>query len=712
MTIRNRITGSGTADPTHLLANPANWRIHPEHQQRALEGALREIGWTEGVLVNEQTGQVVDGHLRVELALRRGEQAIPVTYVDLTVEEERLVLATLDPMASYATTDEDAARALLTEIRAGDADLQQYLAQQASELGLDAGDTEALSQPFAITPTTVLDARQGEWLQRKRAWIALGIRSETGRDKELTFGLGCQSGATYDLKKKREREDGTQYSWERFAELYPDDVPLSTTSIFDPVLCETAYRWFCPEGGSVLDPFAGGSVRGVVAAMLGHQYTGIELRGEQVEANRHNWDEIKSSNQGAVAATAPPDYTPELTPVEEYGETHAKRDDLYAFAGSRGGKVRTCQALATGATGLVTAGARHSPQVNIVAGIAQAQGIPCHAHVPSGALTPELIEAQRAGAEVVQHTPGRNSVIRKRARDDARETGYTEIPFGMECWEAVTQTRMQTANVPTEAQRIVVPVGSGMTLAGILHGLRDNGLDTPVLGVTVGADPTERLDKYAPEGWREQALLVPSGTPYEQPRHETWAGITLDPHYEGKAAPHVKDGDLFWIVGRRKTEEPGAAIPDPQWGQGDGKDVATLAPGKHDLIFSCPPYADLEVYSQEPGDISAMEYPEFMASYREIIAGAAEHLQNDRYAVWVVSEVRDKQGIYRDFVGDTVRAFERAGMRLVTDAILVTSTGSLAMRAGRFFQASRKLGRAHQNVLVFAKGNPEEKVER
>ena len=59
----------------------------------------------------------------------------------------------------------------------------------------------------------------------------------------------------------------------------------SGTSIFDPVLCEIAYRWFCPPNGVVLDPFAGGSVRGIVASRLGRRYIGVELRTEQVAAN-------------------------------------------------------------------------------------------------------------------------------------------------------------------------------------------------------------------------------------------------------------------------------------------------------------------------------------------------------------------------------------------------------------------------------------------
>jgi len=714
---RNRITGSGTEDPQQLLAHPANWRLHPEHQQRALEGALREIGWTETVLVNERTAHVIDGHLRVELALRRDEPSVPVTYVDLDEAEERLVLATLDPMAGYAEADSDAARSLLAELRAGDADLQQYLAQQAAAYGLGDDGQPTLAGPLPIPPSTILDARQGEWQARKRAWIATGIRSEIGRDEELTYSASCQTGAAYDRKREREREDGREYTWAEFAEQYPGDLPLGTTSVFDPVLCEAVYRWFAPEGGSVLDPFAGGSVRGIVAALTGYPYTGVELRPEQVEANRANWNEIEPPHDTGPEP-GPEDHTPDLTPIEAHGDCYAKRDDLYAYAGSRGGKVRTARALATGAAGLVTAGARHSPQVNIVAGIARAHGVPCRVHVPSGQLTPELIQAQQAGAEVVQHTPGRNSVIRKRARDDARESGFTEIPFGMECQEAVEQTRRQVAEIPADAQRIVLAVGSGMTLAGILHGLADQGRETPVLGITVGADPTERLDTYAPADWRRRVTLQASPTSYDQAQPYTWHGITLDPHYEGKAAPYVEPGDLFWVVGRRQTEEPStehadaqrsaqgapSGMPEPQWIQGDGQDVATLAPGEYDLLFSCPPYADLEVYSQEPGDISAMDYPDFMGAYRTIIQEAAGALREDRYAVWVVSEVRDRQGIYRDFVGDTIRAFQEAGLRLVADAVLITPLGSLPIRAGPAFQASRKLGRAHQNVLVFAKG--------
>ena len=73
----------------------------------------------------------------------------------------------------------------------------------------------------------------------------------------------------------------------------------------------------------------------------------------------------------------------------------------------------------------------------------------------------------------------------------------------MECQEAVEQTRLQVANIPKSTKRIVVPVGSGMSLCGILHGLQDVGLGhVPVLGIVVGASPIKRLTKYAPIFWQ------------------------------------------------------------------------------------------------------------------------------------------------------------------------------------------------------------------
>ena len=249
-----------------------------------------------------------------------------------------------------------------------------------------------------------------------------------------------------------------------------------------------------------------------------------------------------------------PDYTPELTPVESIGGVWLKRDDLYAVAGVRGGKVRTCWHLARGATGLVTAGSRASPQVNIVAHIAARLGIPCRVHVPTGELSPEVVAARDAGAEVIQHFPGHNVVIVSRAADDARgRPGWKNIPFGMECHEAVRQTANQVRNLPPEAERIVIPVGSGMSLAGVLTGMQRFRITTPVLGVVVGADPTKRLYRYAPAAWRVTATLEPAGVDYHTPKPGRVGPVTLDPIYGGKCLPFVRPGDVLWCVGIRAT---------------------------------------------------------------------------------------------------------------------------------------------------------------
>lgn len=282
----------------------------------------------------------------------------------------------------------------------------------------------SLKERFIMPPYSILDTRQKYWQDRKKNWIGLGIKSEEGRSDSL---LG----------------DGLNRLIEKSPN-FSNNTTLNGTSVFDPVLCEIAYKWFCPSGGSVLDPFAGGSVRGIVAARTGHPYTGLELRGEQVDANKKQAEDI---------------------------------------------------------------------------------------------LTP------------------------------------------------------------------------------------DNKL----------AD---------------------------------------------------------WITGD------------------SNKTLETLK-GEYDMIFSCPPYADLEVYSADPADLSNMPYDQFKATYREIINKAVLHLKDDRFAVFVVGEVRDNKhgGAYRGFVQDTIDAFVDAGCMYYNEIILINTVGTAGIRATKVFNSGRKVVKLHQNVLVFYKGN-------
>jgi hypothetical protein len=143
----------------------------------------------------------------------------------------------------------------------------------------------------------------------------------------------------------------------------------------------------------------------------------------------------------------------------------------------------------------------------------------------------------------------------------------------------------------------------------------------------------------------------------------------------------------------------------PTWTIGDAADLGKLDCAA-DFVFSCPPYGDLEVYSDNPADLSTMAPTAFMAAYRKIVAAAVGKLKADRFACFVVGDYRDKRGFYQNFPGETIAAFAAAGAGLYNEAILVTAAGSLPIRAGKQFSSSRKLGKTHQNVLVFCKGDP------
>jgi len=283
---------------------------------------------------------------------------------------------------------------------------------------------EKLRSEFLVPPFSILDTRRGYWQKRRNAWLSLGIRSETGRSVNQEY-----------LKKSAGR-------------YYKEGVPVISggssgpraASVFDPVLCELIYKWFGFKEAKVLDPFAGGSVRGIVAEHLGLDYTGIDLSGDQLEANRK--------------------------------------------------------------------------------------------------------QAKKIGVS-------------------------------------------------------------------------------------------------------------------------------------------------------------------PKWIEGDSANIKKLVKGKFDLLFSCPPYYDLEIYGNKEGELSAMStYRDFRKAYFDIIEKSVSMLDYERFACFVIGNIRDKKGYYRNLVGDTIEGFNKTGMKLYNDIVLINSVGSLAIRVGKQFRGYRKVGKCHQNVLVFYEGNP------
>jgi 1-aminocyclopropane-1-carboxylate deaminase/D-cysteine desulfhydrase-like pyridoxal-dependent ACC family enzyme len=251
--------------------------------------------------------------------------------------------------------------------------------------------------------------------------------------------------------------------------------------------------------------------------------------------------------------------TTTITPLQQVCDFLLERDDLFEVAGVHGGKARSCWAMAQGATGLVTLSHRHSPQSKIVAHVARELGVPCRVHTPTGRPTPELEAARAAGAVLVPHRGGYTNVLSHHAINDAESRGWRLIPFGMEGEQAVQQmaaearaTVAQMHRQGVTARRVVVPVGSGISLAGILHGFARAGFVAPVVGVTVGSDPAERLNKWAPSDWPVRCQIVPGNPDFGKPAPDVLlCNVQLDPFFEAKCKPVLKPGDLLWLIAVR-----------------------------------------------------------------------------------------------------------------------------------------------------------------
>ncbi len=142
---------------------------------------------------------------------------------------------------------------------------------------------------------------------------------------------------------------------------------------------------------------------------------------------------------------------------------------------------------------------------------------------------------------------------------------------------------------------------------------------------------------------------------------------------------------------------------------GNALDLNKLVPAeeKFDLIFTCPPYYDLEIYSEGDGDLSAKKsYEAFMAEYESIFQQAVSHLNDNRFVVLVLGDIRDERGFYRGFVRDNIAIFERMGFKLYNEILYLQALATAPHRAERNMK-KRKAVKVHQNILTLYKGDPE-----
>jgi DNA modification methylase len=442
-----------TIDIDSIQAHPKNVR---QGDIGAISESLKAHGQYRPIVVDERTGQILAGNHTWKAAKALGWSQIQVSLIQTKDDDEALRILLADNKATdLADYDNDGLEQLLKQLAESDNGLLGSL-YDGDDLDLLINDnmfvetvgvedkfatntfTGAIAQRFGIAPFSIMDCRRSWWKQRRDYWLKLGIESEVGRNENLLkFSDTILNNAGRD--KNLTLPNSAIYE-------YPnsDKPQYNGTSVFDPVICEIAYRWYCPNNGYIFDPFAGGSVRGIVAAHLGMNYVGVELRSEQVEANN------------------------------------------------------------------------------------------------------------------------------------------------------------------------------------------------------------------------EQKTKLGEGA-----------------------------GSCEWINGDSRTVD------------------LNIIETPINLIFSCPPYFDLEQYSDDENDLSNCKtYESFLIAYKEIITRSVNLLADNSFAVWIVSEIRDEQGNYRNFVGDTINAFEQAGMKYYNECVYVQQSGSWAMRIGRMFGASRKIARIHQNILIFAKGDP------
>lgn len=404
-----------------------NAKQHPREQIEQIKLSIEQFGNNDPIAVDENN-IIIEGHGRLIALNELGYEEADCIILDGLNDEQKMAYRLVHNQLTM-NTDWDVER-LKEELSKISLDMNALgltvddLDEVEKELRFSGdGQNGSLSEKYICPPFSVLNAQT--WVSRKQVWKSK-IKSEIGREGDL-LGAGLRELA---------ENSGGNYS--------------NGTSIFDPVLCEILINWFCPKNGRILDVFAGGSVRGLISSYLDREYTGIDLRQEQIDANYENYEELRQESS------------------------------LYG-----------------------------------------------------------------------------NPLIK------------------------------------------------------------------------------------------------------------------------------------------------------PHWICNDSLNVDTLVEDdSFDMLLTCPPYADLEVYSDDPRDISTMDYNDFLETYTEIFRRAYPKLKENAFACVVVGEVRENHFGYRNFVGDTVEALKKIGFVYYNEIILINAYGTAALRANRQFSASRKVIKVHQNVLVFVKGDP------
>lgn len=122
-----------------------------------------------------------------------------------------------------------------------------------------------------------------------------------------------------------------------------------------------------------------------------------------------------------------------------------------------------------------------------------------------------------------------------------------------------------------------------------------------------------------------------------------------------------------------------------------------------DFIFTCPPYYDLEVYSNLTNDLSnAKTYKDYLDLLDKVIKNSYKVLKKGCFAIFVVGNFRNKTGELENLNGDLINLAKKNGFKLWDELIWMGASNVALTRCGKF-EKNRKSVRMHEYIIVLKK---------
>jgi hypothetical protein len=171
--IRNRIKGHRRVRAGDLVPHELNYRLHPDALKAALQALYAEVGFARSLLAYELPDgrlKLLDGHLRRDL---HPDIEVDVEVLDLSDDEARVLLLSLDPMAALAETQQELHERLRsltpTESAELDALWQGTLADAAAGASTSLAAGEAVPAQYYVLVKCRDERQQVELLERFQA---------------------------------------------------------------------------------------------------------------------------------------------------------------------------------------------------------------------------------------------------------------------------------------------------------------------------------------------------------------------------------------------------------------------------------------------------------------------------------------------------------------------------------------------------------------